>query len=98
ELTLGESYYRAFDLFGGLLANDPSLSGISYWAVGTGDPAWDQTPPPADTTLTRLRNEIFRKPIDPAFQTTYAPATRTLEVQGEFGPDEAAGALREFGL
>ena len=57
--------YRALDLIAGLLANTSGLRGMLYWAVGTGDSEWDDSPPTPDQRATRLVNEIYRQAIDP---------------------------------
>src|SRR5712692_10642486 len=56
---------RALDLIAGLLRCQHGLGGIQYWAVGSGDPAWDANSPPPDRRARALHHEIFRKPIDP---------------------------------
>ncbi len=88
---------RALDLIAGLLANRQGLRGILYWAVGTGDPAWDAAPPAIDPATTELQAEIYRKRLDPS-QMTYDSSSRTIAVSVVFGPNEAIGTLREFGL
>jgi beta-lactam-binding protein with PASTA domain len=88
---------RGLDLIAALLANRTGLRGIVYWAVGSGDPAWDAAPPTIDPATTGLKAEIYRKRIDPT-QATYDSSSRTITVSVTFGPGEAIGMLREFGL
>jgi len=90
--------FRALDLIGGLLLGRPGFRGLRYWAVGSGDPAWGDSPPEPDRKVRRLVAETFRKPIDPVNNITFEVATRTLIVHVRFGVDEAVGTLREFGL
>ena len=56
---------RTLDLIAGLLRCQHGLGGIPYWAVGSGDPAWDANAPPPDRCACALHHEIFRKRIDP---------------------------------
>jgi len=90
--------YRALDLIAKLLTNEPGMSGILYWAVGSGLPAWDAAPPSAERSTTKLVNEVYRKRIDPERDISYDNATHSLTVRVSFAPDEAVGTLREFGL
>ena len=86
---------RALDLIAGLLRCQHGLGGIQYWAVGSGDPAWDaNAPPPADRRARALHHEIFRKRIDPG-QISYDGAAKTLSVRVTPAPGEATGTLRE---
>ena len=89
--------FRGMDLVAGLLSGNRSLSGILYWAVGTGDPNWDAAPPPPNLRVRKLQNEIYRKRIEPG-QLTYDSATKTMTVRVTFAPNEAVGTLREFGV
>ena len=63
---------RALDLIAGLLRCQRGLGGIPYWAVGSGDPAWDANAPPPDRRACALHHEIFRKRIDPDKSATMA--------------------------
>jgi len=89
--------FRAMDLIAGLLKQQPNLAGLLYWAVGSGDLAWDTTPPQPNLRTTALQKEIYRKRID-AGQMAYDPTTKTLTINITFTPDEAVGTLREFGV
>lgn len=91
--------YRALDLIARLLQGKPGLRGILYWAVGSGDPAWDAAPPSDPDPATRqLAREIYRKRLDPARDLRWEPESRTLVVRATFGPGEAVGPWRELGL
>jgi len=80
-----------------------TLSGLTYIAVGTGDPSWGDNPPEPDVTQTELVAEIYRKPImvrrylDESFNTVPGP-TRIIEVEVTFMEHEANGPWREMGL
>lgn len=89
--------YRALDLIAGLLANTSGLRGMLYWAVGTGDSEWDDSPPTPDQRATRLVNEIYRQAIDPD-AIRYDPDTNTIAVQLLLELDARLGPIREFGL
>lgn len=94
----------AWPLIAGLLKNDPALDGILFWAVGAGDPAWDDTHRGASAATTRLQDEIDRQTI-PAAAIDYlneagtpaaGPTTR-LEIRSIFSWPEPR-TVREFGL
>lgn len=94
----------AWPLIAGLLKNDPALSGILFWAVGAGDPAWDGAHISASAAATRLQNEIDRQAL-PAAAIDYlneegrparVPTTR-LEIRSTFSWPESR-TVREFGL
>jgi hypothetical protein len=79
--------------------------GISYLAVGTGDPGWNlQDPPAPTTTQTRLVSELFRKPvtstsfIDPLTGAETPDATNVVDYAFNFNESEAVGAIVELGL
>lgn len=94
----------AWPLVAGLLKNDPDMSGILYWAVGAGDPAWDQNPITANPAADGLHTELSRQVIDAA-QIAYlnpdgTPSeipTNSIEASAVFNW-EADQTLREFGL
>jgi beta-lactam-binding protein with PASTA domain/uncharacterized protein YozE (UPF0346 family) len=88
----------ALDLIAGLLRSEPSLCGIRYWALGAGDPEWDQTPPEMNPKVNALANEVYRKSLIPNRHTSYDPNTKMLKVRASFAFDEAADVLREFGV
>ena len=90
--------FRAIDLIAELLRNKQRFKGILYWAVGTGGQVEN---PPAEDALRRtwhLSKEIYRKPVTPEKNITYDAASRTITIRVTFGPDEAVGAINEFGL
>lgn len=83
--------------------NDPAW-GIKYLAIGTGDPSWDPTAPPAPTGAEHgLVNEIARKTftsvsfIDSGGAVTTTP-TNIVDYITIFDQNEAVGALMEMGL
>lgn len=89
-----------------LAKGEIGYSGISYWAIGSGDPAWDTGGLPVeDSTREALVAELGRKAIlttDITFLTedlepSLTPTT-TLQVQVLFGPNDCNGTWREFGL
>ncbi len=82
-------------------ASEPAL----YLAVGGGDPAWDRNPPLLLRGVTRLANEIARKPVESEHLSfldstgAEAPtATPHLRVRLRFESGDANGTLREVGL
>jgi len=89
-----------------LFSTDAEYTGISYFAVGSGDVTWDITPPTKDPEQTTLETETFRKPIntlDMVFleedgETVSATPTNKFLVRCELDYEEANGDLREFGL
>ena len=100
-VSLGERpnliVFRAMDLVARLLQNQPGLSGLVYWAVGSGDPSWDTTPPQPNLRTTALQHEIYRKRVE-AGQIAYDTTTKTITINITFAPGEAVGTLREFGV
>lgn len=95
----------AWRLVSALLANERGVRGILYWALGRGDPGWDEAPIQADPRTSRLREEVDRIPVG-------REAIRHLDLQGRSrsrpGPTLEVGltvswedgprTLREFGL
>jgi len=88
----------ALDLVARLLRGERGLCGIRYWALGTGDPQWGETPPEPNPRVHVLENEIYRKFLIRNHHTSYDPNTKVLKVRANFAFDEAADVLREFGL
>jgi hypothetical protein len=83
---------------------EPGLKGITYLAVGQGDPAWDPMNPPAATAdQETLENEIARKAfsavdfIDDDGNVSGSP-TSIVDFTTVFGPGEAAAPWVEQGL
>jgi hypothetical protein len=80
-------------------------NGISYLAVGTGNPSWSLLDPPAPTTSqTRLENEFFRKAIDlttfvdPSTGEPTDTQTNIVDYSVSFGEAEAVGPVMELSL
>jgi len=92
-----------------LLRGDPQGAPLAFWAVGTGEEAWDDGTLPSEEahrTRTQLFNETGCKAI-PSGQMTFLGGdfTNRLEISLEFttadippGPDSQNWRLREFGL
>ena len=86
-----------------------AIDGLTYLAVGSGDPAWDpRFPPTASNTTTELVTEIYRKefysiefinpdpgPGDPEVSPT---PTNILDITARFEQGEADGFWMEMGL
>lgn len=97
--------HGAWRLLAGLLKNDPSLDGILYWAVGPGEPAWDEARPPPDPGTAGLRAESGRARLtggdivylDDDGRPTGEPRDR-LEIRARFEWPDREVTLREFGL
>ena len=95
----------AWLLLAGLLKRDPALSGILFFAVGAGNPAWDATRTPANPAATRLHNEILRQAVpaadihylDDHDEPTSQPASR-IQIAAQFTWPDQHQTLREFGL
>ena len=95
------------DLFYTALADRFRVTGESgrfFVAVGTGDPAWDDSPPPPpERDVTSLVRETARLLVadvvflDDAGRPTERP-TQRLGFSVNFGRGEANGTLRECGL
>ena len=79
--------------------------GATYWAIGSGQEAWDTNPVDPQPTDTRLVNEIGRKLI-PNSAFTFLDAqgretnsiTNTIQITLTFGADEVNGKCREFAI
>lgn len=79
--------------------------GATYWAIGSGQEAWDTTPVDPQPTDTRLNNEIGRKLI-PASAITFLDAqgnetstiTNTILIKLTFSANELNGKWREFAI
>ncbi len=87
----------------------PGFGGVSHIGIGSGNVAWDITPPTQDENDTTLTAEFFRKVIlesDMAFLDPTLPAgspaivgpSRKLGITVTLLPAESNGSLREFGL
>ncbi|MGH8066016.1 MAG: hypothetical protein ACRERE_12460 [Candidatus Entotheonellia bacterium] len=96
-------------LLAALVKGDPQGAPLAFWAVGTGEEAWDDGTLPSDEARrprTQLFNETGRKAIPPG-QVTFLGGdfTNRLEISIEFttadlppGPGNQNWQLREFGL
>jgi hypothetical protein len=82
-------------------------AGISYLAVGTGDPRWDKQNPPAPTNIqTALVAEIARKAfttqdtsfVDPTTGDHVSTPTNVVDYEATFAETEAVGPIVEMGL
>ena len=89
------------------LLKDPSepAGGITYLAVGSGNPSWDLFDPPAPTTSQiLLENEYYRKQIDLStfvHPETGEPTTTKVNIVDyvvTFGEAEAVGPMVELSL
>lgn len=90
--------FAALDLAGRLLAREPLLAGLCFWAVGEGDPGWDVSAPVPDRKRDRLTKETWRRRLIPGADVTYDAAGRSILAKVRFEGDEANGRLREFGV
>jgi len=79
--------------------------GITFLAVGTGDPSWDLQDPPAPTTnQVQLESELLRIPvtsstyINPEDGTESVDPTNIVDYAFNFQESDAVGALVEMGL
>src|SRR5207342_1837007 len=75
--------WSALDLIGSLLCN--RSEGVAFLAVGSGDPAWDATPPGPDKGRIALTAETHRVRLVPGETVSYDPG-------------KATGTLRELAL
>ena|SRR5574344_1876230 len=81
------------------------MGGLAYWAVGSGNEAWDSDMPSPSVTDTQLTNEIGRKLIPvSAFaflnsdgEVTTTP-TNVLQITLTFGVNDCNGDWREFAI
>jgi hypothetical protein len=85
--------------------NSEPTQGISYLAVGTGNPSWDVQNPPAPTTeQTSLVSELSRQTfditnfIDPGSGDVVNYATNIVDYTATFSETQAVGAIDEMGL
>jgi beta-lactam-binding protein with PASTA domain len=88
--------WSALDLIGALLCN--RSAGLTYLAVGAGDPEWDANPPPPDRGRRQLTAEVFRVRLERGDSLAYDPATGRVRVSVSIGRGKATGKLRELGL
>lgn len=89
-----------------LMKGHKGFSGITYWAVGSGEPLWNnENPPTPSIDDAKLTNETFRKLIPPenivflnSANEVVEEVTNKLQITIDFNEGEANGELREFGL
>ncbi len=96
-------------LLAALIKREADIDGISYWAIGTGNPEWDKRIPSPTFTDTKLFNEVARVPLALS-QIVYIgdenevseSVTARLEITASFSGNalgfENSQPLREFGL
>ncbi|MDH5626205.1 MAG: hypothetical protein OEY21_08870 [Nitrospira sp.] len=100
---------RCNGLLAALMKGEPGFAGILYWAVGEGEPAWDNLMPSPVAGDRELSAEVARKALSAAHiaflderdQAVEEPTSR-LRVEATFTRQELGGegprVLREFGL
>ena len=93
------------NLIAALMASDLTNGiGLTWWAIGSGNPAWDVTPVAPNTSDVVLVNEIYRKAIPTPIgyidgsNNPSVAVTNRLQIVLTFGTSEANGTWREFGL
>ncbi|MGH9277027.1 MAG: hypothetical protein ACRD12_02810, partial [Acidimicrobiales bacterium] len=64
--------FGALDLVGALLCRRPNLRGVTWLAVGRGDPSWATTPPLLARSRTALTAEVARVRLVPGQHISYA--------------------------
>ena len=83
-----------------------SLSGIQYWAVGSGSSSWDSTPVSPSLSEVQLTSELGRKAITSGdikfvnpvtFEESDTP-TNCLQIGCTFFEEDCNGSWREFGI
>lgn len=79
--------------------------GLTYWAIGSGQDAWDNIPQQATVDDTRLESEYFRKAIQPTdikfINEEGEPVdevTNRISITLTFATNEANGKWREFSI
>lgn len=80
-------------------------TGLTHWAIGSGQEAWDDSETNPKVTDTRLETEFFRKAISPSdikFLDAYGEPTETITnrigITVTFSTSEANGKWREFAI
>ena len=78
-------------------------NGITFWQVGSGDPAWDTAPVEAQAGVSALVAPVIMKPVTVSYwdraNSRFSPTpTDTIDVRVVFLAEEANAPLREFGL
>ena len=88
-----------------LLKHQSGYSGIQYWAVGSGNSAWDSNLTTPELTATRLTAELGRVPIsldeinflDSNYDIIQTPSN-IIQISHTFGVNDCNGVWREFGI
>lgn len=88
-----------------MLKGNLGYNGIQYWAVGSGQQSWDNSPVEPEINATRLTAEIGRVSI-PSSEITFVDAggvtssspTNIIQIKHTFGPNDCNGKWREFAL
>src|SRR5258706_10593878 len=95
----------AWPLVTALLRKEPNALGITFCAVGEGDPAWDTNPPQPSVETAHLHREIARAPVGVAdmryIDAAGRPAktwTHRLELTVVIPAASTLRRVREFGL
>ena len=86
--------------------NTEPNAGISYFAVGTGNPVWSlQNPPAPAVTQVMLEAELARRALDPdathfvdSDGSSTLVATNIVDFTATFGESEAVGPIVEMAL
>lgn len=93
----------SLNLIAGLVGN--LIDNNLYWAIGSGNESWDDTPVDPQKTEVRLTNEIGRKRLTDAniefYDGVNKPSntpTNRLHISTLFEEDECNGEWREFGI
>ena len=92
-------------LIASLFKKESGYTGLSYWAIGSGQDAWDTSTANPTVNDTKLETEIFRKEIqksdikfiDGEGREQGSPTNR-IAVTVTFSTTEANGKWREFGI
>ncbi|MFN7997436.1 MAG: PASTA domain-containing protein [Bryobacteraceae bacterium] len=86
------------DAVAALLSSARGTTSVRFWAMGSGDPAWDAHPPAPDPSVQALHAEVIRKPLRPLVDISYDARTFTVVAHAELAYDEANALLRESAL
>lgn len=89
-----------------LCKQEDGFGGIQYWAIGSGNPDWDDEMQDPNGGMTKLESEIGRIAINPSDIVFLSPAdysesqepTNVIQIQHTFGVDDCNGEWREFGI
>lgn len=88
-----------------LFKKQSGYTGLTYWAIGSGQDAWDDSSVNPLVTDTRLEHEIFRKALDSDDITfinehgePVQEVTNRIAITLTFATNEANGKWREFAI